>query len=656
MLDLIAKNEEMIDSGLYNTSDARQMIKIASLTNPNDYDKYLIACALCNYDIPEKSEAIELRTKYFMATNHGNETGFEHTPADYAGSRKTTLTCTNARLRNKYGHYGYYINTTSKDLINDLWHYKKTKNCIKYVDTTTCSDKIIVTISKEQFNYFVAMLDEMLINYDIEDLSYGVYHNNISSNKLIDIDTLDLPFKPYSFQIEDAKKIVKMKRALLGHDMGCGKTLISTLVGMSINTPKLVICPESLRINWKKELLMAKKTMDVQILMSNETPHFGEDWTIIGYKTATKFLEHFKKFKCVFVDECHNCKAVNNWGVPTSQRAKSVIEISQNAEYCYLLSGTPMPSHNKDLFNILKMLKCEKFDFNHKWVFKNYADKFCDPHSTKWGMDYNGNSNSKELHSILSLNMIRRLKKDVLPGLIKQRQFIPITPKFKTDYKDIERRLYWPDPKDTYMGLAMTGRQILSGYKIDTATDLADSIVAAGESVVIVTNFVETADKLADYYAGKCVEVRGGMSDEMKQYSIDTFQSKKMPVCVLSLTAGGVGTTLTAAHAMIIIDYAWLPSDMIQVEDRICRAGQENPCMVYYIYCDNSILDNTFIDTISEKSENIDLVVDDAENTFNISEEKFENSTYLEKLKAKIAKTEVKPSKKSAKATRKKAS
>ena len=93
-------------------------------------------------------------------------------------------------------------------------------------------------------------------------------------------------------------------------------------------------------------------------------------------------------------------------------------------------------------------------------------------------------------------------------------------------------------------------------------------------------------------------------------------------------------------HTMIIIDYAYdLPASMSQVEDRICRTGQTEPCLIYYIYCENSILDGIFINMITDKSSNIDLVVDDVENTFNLSKDKLENSTYIEQLKATIKNT-----------------
>lgn len=634
MLDLVAKNKEMLSNKLYKPSDERTMLKIDSLSNLNDYDLYLIACCLCNYSIEEKVEARELRMKYFLATNKGQIAGYEHPITDYK-KVVSSIHCKNTGNVNKYGLYEYEININDADMVNDFWKYQN-KGYLKYVDSKSYTDKIIISIARDQLASFKKLLDAYLIGYDEDDIENGLFYKNKSSNKLIDLSKLSLPFTPYPYQIEDAEKIIKKKRLLLGHEMGCGKTFISILVGASIKTKKLVICPESLRLNWYREIKNVTPDADIQVQLSKEEPHFGKDWTIIGYASVSKFLDELKSFNCVFVDECHACKAVNNWGKPSSKRASAVISIVENAEYCYLLSGTPMPSHNIDLFNILRMLKCESFDFNSKWAFKNFADKYCDPKQTYFGMDYSGNSNSESLHNILSNTMVRRLKKDVLPNLKKQRQFIPIEPKFKRDYKDIEKRLFIPDADDTYMGLAMTGRKLLSNYKLDTAIDLAESLINSGESVVLVTNFIESADNLKAHFKDKCCEIRGGMSDIDKQKSIDNFQSKKIPVCILNMMAGGVGITLTAAHTMIIVDYAWVPSDMIQVEDRICRAGQTKPCMIYYVYCVNSTLDSTFISMISAKSENIDLVVDDSDNTFNLSEEKEVNATFIEALKTKI--------------------
>lgn len=637
MLDLLKKNQEMLNNKSYKLSDERTMLKIDSLENPNDYDLYLIACCLCNYplDPDEKSEARKLRMELFLKTNQGSIIGFEHPVSDYKKTT-TSVICKNTGNVNKYGLYEYEISINDTNLVSDLWSAKQ-KNCLKYVDSKTYDDKLIVSISRDQLDNFVQLLERLMIQYDIDDIESGLFYNNKSVNKLVDLSTLTLPFTPYPYQIEDSEKIIKKKRLLLGHEMGCGKTFISVLVGTSLKMPKLVICPESLRLNWYREITNVTPNTDVQIQLSNEAIHFGQDWTIIGYASVSKFLEDLKQFNCIFVDECHACKSVNNLGKPSSKRADAVIQLAENAEYCYLLSGTPMPSHNKDLYNILKMLKCENFDFNNKWAFLNFANKYCDPKETYFGKDFSGNSNSTDLHAILSNIMVRRRKKDVLPHLTKQRQFIPLDPKFKREYLNIEKRLYEPEEHDTYMGLAMTGRKLLSQYKLDAAIELAESLLDAGESVVLVTNFVESADILRDHFKDKCCEIRGGMSDKAKQDAIDSFQSKKSTVCILNMMAGGVGITLTASHTMIIIDYAWLPSDMIQVEDRICRTGQTEHCMIYYIYCINSTLDRVFIDMISNKSENIDIVVDNEENSFNLSEEKLANSAFMDALKQHIA-------------------
>lgn len=217
-MDLMQKNRDMLLAGRYNIQDTRQLSKIASLKNPNDYDLYLIACALCNYDIPEKAEARDLRMQLFIKTNNSG-IDYSHDDSDY-GKIETKLKCTNTGKTNKYGLYEYEVNVNDRDLVADLWEYK-TKDCLKYVDNRSFSDKIIISIGKTQLENFKAMLKKLGIAYENKDINEGIIYTNKSTHKLIDINTLNLPFTPYDFQIEDAEKILKTKRALLGHEMGC---------------------------------------------------------------------------------------------------------------------------------------------------------------------------------------------------------------------------------------------------------------------------------------------------------------------------------------------------------------------------------------------------------------------------------------------------
>jgi len=228
----------MLLAGKYNVQDTRQLSRIASLSEPNDYDLYLIACALCNYDISEKVEARDLRTQLFLKTSNSG-LDYSHKQSDY-NKIETKLNCTNTGKTNKFGLYEYEINVNDRDLVSDLWEYKA-KDCLKYVDNKTFPDKIIVSIGKNQLSNFKDMLDKLGIAYEKKNMDDSIVFTNKSTHKLIDLSELDLPFTPYDFQLEDAEKILKKKRVLLGHEMGCfvGDTLVVLLDGSKVKIKDL---------------------------------------------------------------------------------------------------------------------------------------------------------------------------------------------------------------------------------------------------------------------------------------------------------------------------------------------------------------------------------------------------------------------------------
>lgn len=144
------------------------------------------------------------------------------------------------------------------------------------------------------------------------------------------------------------------------------------------------------------------------------------------------------------------------------------------------------------------------------------------------------------------------------------------------------------------------------------------------------------------------------------EYAKEGFQNGQYKVCALNIVAGGVGITLTRAHNMIICDYDWTPGVMVQVEDRICRSGQTEPCIINYLYGDGCLIDEIFIEMITDKNANIDKVVDGTENTLNLrdlpkksykelkdtkaetqekeSDKKLEDKSYFEILKERAEK------------------
>lgn len=546
---------------------------------------------------------------------------------------------------NNYGQDIYVLSMNNWNFNQKLWELKD--KGLKYVDAKSDKDSVRISTNERLLPRLLSFLKEQ--NVDVSPVENApVIDRNKSGNKLIDVSKLDLPFKPFPFQIEDATTVVGKKKALLGHDMGCGKTFISALVGMSIPDKKLVICPETLRLNWKRELEQTdgvNNGADIKVVYSKDKdPQFGKDWTIMGYKTAVKFagLIMDEKFNCMFVDEAHKCKAVNNYGTPTSQQAKTVMALSQSMDYTYLLTGTPMPTRNKDLYNELVMLG--EINPNAPFAFSRFGKKFCDGYNNGFGWNFDGSSNTDELHEILCKYMTRRLKSDVLPNLTKQRLPIIIEAPLSKDYRDIEKRLHHMEDGDTYMALAMTGRRHLSKCKADAAIEFADTLLEGDEPVVLVAEFNETLDKMMEHFGDNACCIRGGMTDTAKQQAVDDFQSGRKKVCCINLIAAGVGITLTKAHNMVICDFDWTPANMTQVEDRICRTGQNEHCNIFYICHEKAILDDIFMEMITDKSANIDKVVDNAENTVDLVGMKEGGTTeapagaaaFIERLKARI--------------------
>ena len=58
---------------------------------------------------------------------------------------------------------------------------------------------------------------------------------------------------------------------------------------------------------------------------------------------------------------------------------------------------------------------------------------------------------------------------------------------------------------------------------------------------------------------------------------------------LISLKAGGVGLTLTAADHVFIMDPWWNPSVEDQAADRAHRIGQQNPVLIHRLVAHDSI-------------------------------------------------------------------
>lgn len=71
--------------------------------------------------------------------------------------------------------------------------------------------------------------------------------------------------------------------------------------------------------------------------------------------------------------------------------------------------------------------------------------------------------------------------------------------------------------------------------------------------------------------------------------AITRFQDGKAPIFLISLKAGGVGLTLTAADTVILYDPWWNPAVERQAMDRAHRIGQDKSVFVYRLVAEGTV-------------------------------------------------------------------
>ena len=73
------------------------------------------------------------------------------------------------------------------------------------------------------------------------------------------------------------------------------------------------------------------------------------------------------------------------------------------------------------------------------------------------------------------------------------------------------------------------------------------------------------------------VRVDGQVAVDSRQVQCDRFQSDPtIQVALLSISAAGVGLTLTAASVVVFAECSWEIGKLRQAEDRAHRIGQKN--------------------------------------------------------------------------------
>ncbi len=459
-----------------------------------------------------------------------------------------------------------------------------------------------------------------------------------------------LKVKLLPYQNHGVTFAVNAGRSLIADDMGLGKTLqaIATaevMKNLSGIKTVLVICPTSLKYQWKSEIekftnstitIVEGNLLQRELIYKNDTSFYK----IVSYNAAIRDVAFINKmqFDLLILDEAQRIK---NWQTVTAKSIKNI-----QTKYCVVLTGTPLENKLEELYSIIQMIDPLKLGAMFRFVYQHQikADD-----GTQKVIGY------KDLHKvaeILKHNMVRRHKRDVLsdlPSRIDKNLLVPMTEKqleFYREYEDTVAKLVnkWTrykflsegDRQKLLINLNLMrmvcdstfiiDQQTRHDTKIEELMNILDEVFEAGDEKVVVFSQWERMTRLVaqelDARNIQYENLNGNVPSKDREKLLTNFRENPHSRVFLSTDAGGVGLNLQSASLLINLDLPWNPAVLEQRIGRIHRMGQKNNVQIINIISANTI-EHQMLTKLKFKSSMAAGVLDNGDSTVFLGDSKF---------------------------------
>jgi SNF2 family DNA or RNA helicase len=401
----------------------------------------------------------------------------------------------------------------------------------------------------------------------------------------------------------------------------------------------LIICPATLKLNWRKEFTKWDTKNLSYDVVSPKTKEFPtSDVAIINYELMKKWQKELREHEwdVMIVDEAHYVKN------PATIRAQEIFgrkrtrikekkddatgEITAEirlplepirARRRLFLTGTPIVNKPIELWPLIEALDPQGIGKNRM----KYAMRYCGAHHNGFGWDFNGASNLDELQEILrSRFMVRRLKKDVLkelPAKVRQVLVLEAGPKLKEllekekqAYEDYSKYLKEGEFETPEFGEMSKVREQVAVAKTPFIIDHIKTALEESDKICVFVNHHSVVDSLLAAFSDCAVSIDGRTKIEDRQLATERFQGDpNVRVFIGTIRAAGVGITLTASSTVLFGELDWVPGNVSQAEDRCHRIGQTDTVFVRHLVLEGS-LDERMAQIIVDKQEVIDKALD----------------------------------------------
>ena len=475
----------------------------------------------------------------------------------------------------------------------------------------------------------------------------------------------------YPYQKEGVRFAARAGRAIIADEMGLGKTVQAIATAELLRregfvSSVLVLCPTTLKYQWKREIERFTET-SVQVIEGTPERRSEQMESEAYYKIASynNIVGHENplSFDMLILDEVQRLK---NWNTQISRAARRI-----TSRYSLILSGTPLENRLEELFSIVEFV--DQYLLSPYYLFRDKYIVVDDEGRTI------GYRNLSDISQRMSGVMIRRTKADVaqqLPTRIDKNLFVPMTEQQMDAHHDLKlqaarlvskwHRQHFLSEMDrrqlllTLQQMRMTCDSLFildehSRYdtKVEEVMNILDEcgvtvngegeaspllgkgeirgamgdIKRAGATKVVIFSQWERMTRLvAQELERSGVEfayLHGNVPSRERKERIEAFQSDPQIRVFLSTDAGSTGLNLQAANVVINLDMPWNPAVLEQRIGRIHRLGQQRGVEVINLISTGTI-EEDMLSKLRFKASLFEGVLDGGEDAVFLSSDQFD--------------------------------
>ncbi len=470
----------------------------------------------------------------------------------------------------------------------------------------------------------------------------------------------------YPYQKEGIDFALFRKAAIIADEMGLGKTIqaIGTAVlkkGIFDFRKTLVVCPASLKEQWKKEIekfsnekaLIIEGFPDERERQYSDNDHF---FFIVNYETILRDQLALNKagFDFLILDEAQRIK---NFETKTASSIRRL-----QFKHVLIITGTPIENRLIDIFSIVSAIN--PYFFGPLWEF-SYQHCLFDPEKHN---KINGYYNLQKLNKQLEPILIRREKRKVLDQLPNVQQInvpvnlSPLQADYHASYSKgiaaiIRKKFLTPYDLQKLQLLLASMRMVCdSTYLIDEETNESPKleelkyillekldVINSDSKIIIFSEWVKVHKLIGHILRENNIgytELNGSVPVKLRGELIRKFETNPHCKIFLSTEAGGSGLNLQVASTLINFELPWNPAKKNQRIGRIDRLGQKSSKLTIFNFITRNSIEQQIASGLLVKQNLFDGVLDGGSKTNSVDFSTKGRSQFIQQLEEFIAETE----------------